>query len=195
LPERSWFLFGRSFTYPLGEIEPLAGTTHLALRQFVGNPDMGWKVAWSDRMISLYGGIWVAGMLYALLRKRLPRLSPVVWLFLGVLPLALDGLSHMINDALAGVSGIGYRDTNAWLQFLTGNVFPATFYAGDAFGSFNNLMRLVTGLLFGVLTVWFLYPIVDRAMKEIEIATIQRLSTPRAQQLGFSVSRELTQKG
>ena len=55
LPQRSFFLFGPKVMYPLAEIQAAwANTTDpLALRQFVGNPAMGWKVAWSDRMVSM----------------------------------------------------------------------------------------------------------------------------------------------
>jgi uncharacterized membrane protein len=191
LPERSYFLFGPKVSYSLAEIERVRQYDDmLTLRQFIGNNVMGWKVAWSDRMVSLYGGLWIGGLLYALARRRLPRLAPVVWLFLGVLPIFVDGFSHTINDVAAGLSGTGFRDTNAWLQFSTGNVFSATFYAGDALGSFNNLMRNVTGLLFGLLTVWFGFPFIEAAMRDLEYQTRGRLATPRSTRLGFGVSRE-----
>lgn len=35
---------------------------------------------------------------------------------------------------------------------------PATFYAGDALGSFNSIMRWMTGLSAGLGIVWFLFP-------------------------------------
>ena len=60
---------------------------------------------------------------------------------------ALDVHGHFISD-LVGI-GLGFRDSNAWLAVLTGNIFPAAFYAGDALGSFNSWMRLITGILFG----------------------------------------------
>ncbi len=191
LPERSYFLFGPKVSYSLAEIARVwKYDDMLTLHQFVGNSAMGWKVAWSDRMVSLYGGLWLGGLLYALGRNRLPRLSQAVWLFLGVLPIFVDGISHTINDVVAGLSGTGFRDTNAWLQFLTGNIFPATLYAGDALGSFNSLARLVTGALFGLLTVWFAYPFIEAAMHDLEHQTRARLATPRATRLGFGVLRE-----
>ena len=63
----------------------------------------------------------------------------------------------MISDFTGGI-GLGFRDNNAWLAALTNQALPATFYAGDALGSFNSWMRLITGLLFGLAVVWFLYP-------------------------------------
>jgi hypothetical protein len=65
-------------------------------------------------------------------------------------------VAHTSSD-LAGL-GQGFRDSNAWLAALTNHAFPTAFYAGDAWGSFNSLMRLITGVLFGLGIVWFGYP-------------------------------------
>ena len=162
LPERSYFLFGPKITYSLPEIQAAwQNTTNpLILRQFVGNAQMGWKVAWSDRMISMFSSLWLFGLLWYPFHRRLPQLS--IWgLFLFLLPMALDGTSHLISD-FWGI-GQGFRDTNLWLATLTGHVFPPVFYAGDAWGSFNSIMRLGTGILFGLGIVWFAFPYVDES--------------------------------
>ena len=70
----------------------------------------------------------------------------------------------MVSD-LAGL-GQGFRDSNAWLAVLTGNALPATFYAGDALGSFNCWMRLISGALFALGVVWMAFPYLDRAMTD-----------------------------
>lgn len=181
LPERSFFFFGQKPMYSLAEIKavwPLDGFA--GLRQFVGNPEMGYKVAWSDRMISTYGGIWIGGLVYLLGGKRLPRISPILWLVLGVLPIGIDGLTHMANDILAGTSGVGFRDTNTWLQLLTGNFLPQTFYEGDALGSFNSWARWVTGLLFGVTTVLSFFPFIQSAMLDLARQSERTLMRNRA---------------
>ena len=165
LPQRSFFLFGSKPMFSLAEIQAAWKVTDnpLILRQFVGNPAMGWKVAWSDRMVSMYTGLFFFGLLYWPLRKRLKPLS--LWGFaLLILPMVVDGGTHLISD-LAGI-GQGFRDSNAWLASLTNNVFPATFYAGDAFGSFNSWMRLITGALFGLGAVWLAYPYVESAFAD-----------------------------
>jgi uncharacterized membrane protein len=61
LPQRSYFLFGSKFTYSLGEIQSVWRNTNeiMILRQFVGNPELGWKVAWSDRMVSMFTSLWL----------------------------------------------------------------------------------------------------------------------------------------
>ncbi len=157
LPERSFFLFGAKPMYSLAEIRVAWQDTlnPLILRRFIGNESLGWKVAWSDRMVSFYTSIWLFAALWYPLRRRV---RPLAWwgFVLFLLPLALDGSSHLISD-LAGI-GQGFRDTNEWLRMLTKDAFPATFYAGDALGSFNSLMRFITGLLAGLGIVWLAFP-------------------------------------
>ncbi len=167
LPERSFFLFGSKFTYSLPEIQTAwQNTTNLiVLRRFIGNPEMGWKVAWSDRMVSMFSSIWVFGLMWWFLRRKLPKL-PIWGFVLFLIPMAIDGTSHLISD-LAGI-GQGFRDTNLWLVMLTHNALPHQFYAGDAWGSFNSIMRLLTGILFGMGFTWFIFPILDNAIGEIE---------------------------
>ena len=62
----------------------------------------------------------------------------------------------MLSD-LAGI-GLGFRDSNQWLAVLTNYALPADFYAGDALGSFNSLMRFLSGLLAGLGIVWLAFP-------------------------------------
>ena len=160
LPERSYFLFGRQAMYSLSEIQAAWQTTNdmFILCQFIGNPEMGWKVAWSDRMVSMYTSILFGGLLYGLVRKWLKPLS--FWNFaILLLPMFIDGGTHMVSD-LAGM-GQGFRDTNIWLQMITNNVFSTAFYQGDALGSFNSWMRLITGILFGMGLVGFAYPYIN----------------------------------
>jgi len=157
LPERSFFLFGEKTMYSLSEIQAAWQDTinPMILRQFIGNESMGWKIAWSDRMISFYTSVWLFAVIWFPFRRRIKPLS--WWGFvLLLLPIALDGGTHMISD-LAGI-GQGFRDTNIWLRVLTNHIFPATFYAGDALGSFNSLMRFLTGLLAGLGIVWLAFP-------------------------------------
>ena len=162
LPERSYFLFGSKVTYSLSEIQAAwQNTTNpLILRQFIGNPEMGWKVAWSDRMVSMFTSIWIFGLLWFPLRHRLPKL-PLWGLALFLLPMALDGTTHFISD-IAGI-GLGFRDTNMWLAAMTRSAFSQAFYLGDAWASFNSLIRLLTGLLFGLGIVWFTFPYLDES--------------------------------
>ncbi len=160
LPERSFFLFGRAPMYSLAAIQSAWKNTTdpMVLRQFIGNAGMGWKVAWSDRMVSWYTTVWLFAVLWFPIRGKV---RPLPWwgCFLLLAPIVLDGGTHMISD-LAGI-GHGFRDTNLWLAALTNHALPAWFYAGDALGSFNSWMRLITGVLAGLAVVWFAFPYLD----------------------------------
>lgn len=166
LPERSYFFFGPKTMYSLSEIQQAWKNTldPLVLRQFIGNAQMGWKVAWSDRMVSMYTSTFVFGLLYWPLRRKV---KPLPWwgLVLFLLPMAVDGTSHFISD-FAGI-GQGFRDSNLWLASLTHGIFPPSFYAGDALGSFNSWMRILTGVSFGLGVVWYGFPYVDEWFREV----------------------------
>ena len=156
LPERSWFLFGPHVSYPLARFVELTGSANpLTLREFIGNAEMGFKVGWSDRMVSLYSSFWAGSLIFAALRHRIRPLAFVPFILL-LAPLAVDGLTHMVSD-IQGL-GMGFRDTNAWLSALTNAALAPAFYAGDAWGSFNSLMRLATGMAAGLGVAWLVLP-------------------------------------
>jgi uncharacterized membrane protein len=157
LPERSFFFFGDKTMYSLAEVQAAwhDTTNPMILRRFIGNETMGWKVAWSDRMISFYTSVWFFAALWYPFRRRVKTLSWLGFVLL-LLPLIIDGSTHMLSD-LAGI-GQGFRDDNQWLAMLTNNSLPADFYAGDALGSFNSIMRFITGLLAGLGIVWLAFP-------------------------------------
>jgi uncharacterized membrane protein len=165
LPERSFFLFGQKTMYSLSEIQAAWQDTinPMILRQFIGNEGMGWKIAWSDRMISFYTSIWIFALAWLPFRKKI---KPLSWLgfALLLLPIALDGGTHMLSD-LAGI-GQGFRDSNQWLNLLTNHSMPVSVYEGDAFGSFNSLMRLITGLLAGLGVVWLTFPSLEESLAQ-----------------------------
>ena len=156
MAQRSYFLFGPKFMYSPAELQAAgAALDPLGLRAFVGTPELGWKVAFSDRMASMYAGLAASMLGVRLLRRRVPLL-PLWGLILLILPLAVDGTTHFLSD-LSGF-GRGFRDTNLWLAALTGGRFASDFYAGDAWGSFNAAMRLLTGGLFGLAVSWYVVP-------------------------------------
>ena len=162
LPERSFFFFGPKTMYSMTAIQTAWQHTFnpLVLRQFIGNPAMGWKLAWSDRMVSFYGSTWLFALAWWPLRRKV-KVLPWWGLALLLLPIALDGGTHMLSDITGGI-GQGFRYTNQWLAILTHHAFPATFYLGDALGSFNSWMRLITGVLAGFGIVWFAFPYIYR---------------------------------
>ncbi len=178
MAQRSFFLFGERLMYTLNEL-PLILTGNslddtLALRGLRGNETLGWKVAWSDRMVYMYGSLWVFSGIYGLLSRYQSRKPIRIWIFVALLmPLALDGLTHLLSDT-SGLAA-GFRYDNAWLAALTSYSFPAGFYQGDAPGSFNSIMRFITGVLFAVGTGGLLLPLLDQEIRRSQAVLKHRL--------------------
>jgi uncharacterized membrane protein len=172
LPERSFFFFGEKTMYSLREIQAVWQDTAnpMILRRFIGNETMGWKIAWSDRMISFYTSVWLFALAWWTLRRKIKPAS--WWAFaLLLLPMVVDGSTHAVSD-LAGI-GRGFRYTNHWLAVLTDHSLPMEFYTGDALGSFNSWARLVSGLLAGLGIAWLAFPYIFQSQ-----ALHQQLNQP-----------------
>lgn len=149
LPQRSFFFFGEKLTYTYAEIlTAYPYTDPWQLRHFIGSEPMGYKVAWSDRMISFYFMTPVFALLYPMMQRFGRKLKPIpFWvMLLLIVPITLDGMTHLFSDVLFGISAGGFRDTNDWLVQLTNNAFPG-FYVGDHYGTFNWWMRIITGVM------------------------------------------------
>ncbi len=118
-------------------------------------------------MVSFYFMTPVFGVVYVLAKRLGISIRPVSGkvLLLLLLPMFLDGLSHMMNDMIWGISADGFRDSNAWLATLTAGRFPG-FYGGDHLGTFNWWMRLLTGLLAAWGVAFFVFPRLDVLLQE-----------------------------
>ncbi|HHN94441.1 MAG TPA: DUF2085 domain-containing protein [Anaerolineae bacterium] len=147
LPQRSWFLFGPQAAYSLDELtawglvnSPFGPET----RAFVGTPSLGYKMALCQRCTAIYGTIFIAGVLFTLVRRRLRPLSWWGYLLVGILPMGLDG---------------GYQ----LLSYLLPLLWPGSPLLPH---ETTPLMRTITGTLFGLATVWLAYPYVQETMDE-----------------------------
>lgn len=186
MAQRSFFLFGDQLMYqpdqlPLKLTADLTANT-LALKGFNGNEVIGWKVAWSDRMVYMYGATWLAGVMYVIVSRyrRVKRLSIPLFILL-MLPMLIDGGTHMLSDFGDGGLFAGFRYSNRWLAELTGNTLPAWFYTGDRLGSFNSWMRLISGIGFGFAVVWISFPLIEQEMRQT-----RRILAAKLQQNGLS---------
>ncbi len=151
-PFRSFFLFGPRLTYPRDILQAATGVDPndlLTVRSFIGNAATGFKVALCERDVAMYAGILLAGLAYAVLRPNLKPLHWTLWLALGVVPIGLDGGSQLISQLPFGL--LPFRESTA-------------------------LLRVVTGALFGVMSVWFAYPNVQESMDD-NLHAVERGST------------------
>lgn len=147
LPDRSVFLFGHQHFYTVSELEAdgaipegLNPLQRQALR-WAGSVEEGWKVALCQRDLAIYGSIFMGGLVFGLLRPALrKRLGP-------------DGK---------------WPKMPVWLFVLL--LLPI---ALDGFTQLFGLrtsvpaLRFFTGALMGAATVWFAYPYVEEAMRDV----------------------------
>ncbi|MBK8987501.1 MAG: DUF2085 domain-containing protein [Chloroflexi bacterium] len=172
MASRSFFLFGEQWAYPralaessLTPIEaymptlpefagasadPAEWTTFLlAARRFVGNEQMGYKMALCERDIAIYSFVLIGGLFYGLLRKRFTIKPLPLWAFiiLGMGPIALDGFSQLFSQYGAASPALSFFNV----------IFPLR--------ESPPFLRSLTGAIFGFALVWLAYPHVDAGMK------------------------------
>jgi len=187
LPQRSYFFGGEAgaffSTYDLPTLiaHGADATNELTLREFIGDPQLGYKAAIAHRLTGMYSGVLVAGVLYAFVRNmRQVRPMPFWLLFFFLTPMAIDGTSHLIND----ITGWGFRDTNTWAVWLTRGAFPPDFYVGSGVGTLNWLLRTITGFLFGFGIISFAYPLLEWGFEDMRREAEAALARNRARLAG-----------
>lgn len=146
LSYRSFFLFGAQPTYNIDQLHALvpggADESMLSLywRDFLGNPELGFKMAWCERDAAIYLAMILGSVMFAMSRERLKPLNWRIYL-LFVAPIAIDGLWQLVTSP------------TDLLPFLP--VHESTVE-----------LRLLTGALFGLGSVWLIFPYVQVAMRE-----------------------------
>lgn len=102
----------------------------------------GYQVAYCHRCTAMYTALLGVGLIFGLVRRHM-RPAPFWMLALLWLPMVLDGGSHLVDDML----GLGFRG------------------GGDAIGSVNFWLRMVTGVLFALAVMIVIYPRVERDIR------------------------------
>ena len=112
-PERSYFYGGPQAIYSVEELEAAGIDTHPLARE-IGNEQLGWKVAFCERDVAIYGSIFLMGLVYAVLRKRLSaRRMRVRHFALFLVPMAIDGVLQLF----------GIYESTWLMRSLTGAIF------------------------------------------------------------------------
>jgi uncharacterized membrane protein len=180
MASRSFFLFGEQVAYPRSiagtELKPIetympsleefaAASVNpedwtaflLAARRFVGNEQMGYKMALCERDMAIYTAVLFAGLLYGFLRRRMAVKPMPIWVFLliGLGPIALDGFSQLFSQYLVVLA----PQTVTFLPLRES----------------TPLLRTLTGALFGFSLVWLTYPHIDAGMQKTEADQRQKL--------------------
>jgi uncharacterized membrane protein len=118
LPYRSFFIGGQKFVYTYTELWLLLDQSFPpeSHRWFIGNPELGYKIALCQRDLAIYGSMLLAGLVFALVRRRY---RPLDWrlmlLIAGLLtvPMAVDGTTQLF----------GLRESVWQLRLFTGALF------------------------------------------------------------------------
>lgn len=164
---RSWFLFGEQVAYPRAsaglpdfvsyeEATGLNGQDLLAARAFVGNEQVGYKVAFCQRDTAIYGAILLFGLVYAASGRRIKPLHWMLWVAIGILPIGIDGFSQLLSQ-LPNFSWWAYRES-------------------------TPLLRALTGAIFGFTTAWFGIPLLDESFADVRVQVASkkaRLGKPK----------------
>ncbi|WP_322806288.1 DUF2085 domain-containing protein [Thermanaerothrix sp.] len=158
---RSWFFFGLQPYYPrevahldnVASYEAITGTSGLNLaraRALTGGESLGYgagalgfKVALCQRDVAIYGSMLLFGLVFGLTGRRWKRLPWYLWVLFGLVPIALDGVSQ-----LPGL-----------IPFLS---------QWSLVRESTPLLRTITGFLFGWMTMWYLYPLIEENMRETQ---------------------------
>jgi uncharacterized membrane protein/glutaredoxin len=167
---RSWFVFGEQPAYPralagtdlisFGQATGMDENDYIGARAFLGNPTVGYKTALCERDVAIYGGIFLSGLAFAFLRKRLKPIPMWLWFVLGIMPIALDGGTQLIS--MLPIPGLSY-------------ILPMR--------ESTPFLRTLTGGLFGVMNVWLAYPYMEESFAET-----RALIAAKLQAAGGSIS-------
>ncbi len=152
---RSFFLFGEQPYYPhaaakvpgaltfeqVSGITDLNDPSRLGARAFQGDPTLGYKVAFCERDVAIWGAMALFGLVFAVTRRRIPKIHWIVWILVGLVPIGLDGFSQLFSQIPSAFiqSFLPYRESTPFL-------------------------RTLTGFIFGFMTAWFMFPLIEETM-------------------------------
>jgi len=103
---------------------------------FIGAPEIGWKTALCHRCTAIYLGVFVASLIYHLLKSRnirVPRLTTFLYLIIGLSPILIDTVVLTDSTTVFAISTI----------------------------HLSHILSTLTGGLFGTLSIWYSYPQID----------------------------------
>jgi uncharacterized membrane protein len=152
---RSFYLFGEQSYYPrelahiegLTTYESLTGSSTIDInfaRDFIGNELAGFKVAICERDVAIYGSLFLFGLFFHFTGKKIKQLPWFLWIVLALIPIAVDGLTQIPSLSSGWPQWIPIRESTPFL-------------------------RILTGLLFGAGTGWYMYPMMEEGMNETRI--------------------------
>ncbi len=158
---RTFFFFGEKPFYTIEQLQTALGVNNSAAdaffwRDFLGNPQLGYKMAWCERDASIYVAMLLTFALLGLIRTRVKPLDWSVYL-LFVIPMAIDGTWQLVTSPFD------------LLPFLPTHESTAA-------------LRTITGALFGIGSVWLVFPYVESAMRDAYADAKRQFERARARE-------------
>jgi uncharacterized membrane protein len=152
---RSWFLFGKQPYYPRAlagipnmiTYETLTNSQQvdlLAAREYIGSEVVGYKVAFCQRDIAIYLFMLLYGLFFMATGRRIRAIPWYMWALVGLVPIGLDGFSQLPSLATGLPSWLLVRESTPFLRTLTGG-------------------------LFGWMTAWYLFPMLEETAREARL--------------------------
>ncbi len=159
LPFRSWFLYGSQAFYPrelagipgVASYEEITGSQVLNLteeRKFTGSEEpgfgagsFGYKVALCQRDVAIYGSMALFALIFIASGRKIKPLRWYLWLLFGLIPIGIDGFSQLPSLIAQLPDWMIIRES-------------------------TPVLRTVTGTLFGIMTSWYLFPMIEESMRE-----------------------------
>jgi uncharacterized membrane protein len=141
-PTRSYFVGGPEAYYSPEELAE-AGVDVGPFSRDIGNETLGWKVAFCERDVAIYGSILMAGLVYGLIRRRLGTWRMRFRYFvIFLVPMGIDGTLQLFGF----YESTWVMRTITGVFFGVGAVFFAYPYAEEGFGdvrkSINDKLHL-----------------------------------------------------
>jgi uncharacterized membrane protein len=136
-PERSYFVGGEQFVYTPEEL--VAGDVDLdPFVRHIGNETVGWKMAFCQRDFAIYGSMFLAGLAYGLVRRRLKGWKmPFRYFLLFLVPMAIDGILQLF----AFYESTWAQRTITGVIFGVGAVLFAYPYLEEGFGDVRRTVN------------------------------------------------------
>jgi len=169
LAYRSYFIGGEQVVYPrdlagihgLRTYEEVTGKSAADVmfsRSFIGNAELGYKIAICQRDVAIYLSLAIFGIIFQVTGKKMKGLPWYFWLVFALIPIALDGGSQLPGLAQGWPSWLPVRES-------------------------TPLLRTITGTLFGAGTAWYIFPMMEETMSatrfnlERKLTIIKKISS------------------
>ena len=140
---RYWseYYFGTTPLPPtIEDLQTFSVAQQFAARHFIGDETVGYKTSLCARDLAIYSMMFVGGLIYWRFRRRIRPLPFLLYVFVGLGPISLDGFSQLMS----------YPPFEFWPVRET---IP--------------LFRVATGGLFGLMSAWLGFPHIEKSMQDI----------------------------